>query len=556
MVVVALSLLIAAAATSAPRSGPSQAPDGRFPSEEALRRYAQGRLLEERHEPGDALSEYYRALLLDARSLATARRLSEVSAQLGDPHQSLEFAERALALEPADARALWLKGSALFNVSRPTEALQSLEAAVAADSQRMEYLTTLARVGEELNRYDVVARAYRKAVELDGEDGEAWFQLAAAEARMARFEAAKRALAEAIAENPARPGVLFLEGWIEEGLGNEPRAIALYQEHLKIHERDTATRRRLINLLAEEERYAEAYRESRTVTQVRPGDADALALEADLAFKIGRATEAGRTLERLASLSPDDPENVRQRVEVLARNRRARDAIKLAESWSARHGGDFRGAMLSARARFLAGEREAALTDVRRAVALAPDSLAPRLMLGRLHQIGRQWAEASEVWSEIRRRHPARLDVALDLAFCREQLGDLEGAERVAREALDTQPENASALNFLGYLLADHNVKLEEARKLIQRAVEQEPDNGAFVDSMGWVYYRLGRLAEARRQLERAVQLTGGDAIVCEHLGDVYKGMQLIELAREQYRRSLAADSSNGRVRSKLDELR
>jgi len=76
------------------------------------------------------------------------------------------------------------------------------------------------------------------------------------------------------------------------------------------------------------------------------------------------------------------------------------------------------------------------------------------------------------------------------------------------------------------------------------------------VDSMGWVYYRLGRLAEARRELERAVSLTGGDAIVCEHLGDVYKELRLIELAREQYRRSLAGDGSNARVRSKLDGLR
>jgi len=555
-VAVALSLLIAAVATSALRSGSSQASDAQFPSEEALRRYAQGRLLEERDAPGDALSEYYRALLLDGRSLATARRVSEVSAHLGDARQSLEFADRALAIDPDDARALWLKGAALFNLSRPEEALKALEAAVAADSERVEYLTTLARVGEELDRYDVVARAYRRAVALDGEDGEAWFQLAAAEARLAHFAAARRALSEAIAENPARPGVLFLEGWIEEGLGNGARAIALYQEHLKGHERDLVTRRRLINLLVEADRNADALREAKIVSQARPRDADALALEADLGFKAGRASDAGRTLERLASLAPDDAENVRQRVEVLARNHRSREALDLARTWSARHGSDYRGAMLMSRARFLAGEEEAALADARRAVALAPDSLAPRIMLGRLHQLGKQWAEASQVWSEIRSRRPGLLSVALDLAFCREQIGDLQGAEQVARDALSTQPENPSALNFLGYLLADHNVKLEEAEQLVQKAVEQEPDNGAFVDSMGWVYFRLGRLTDARQQLERAVLLTGGDAVVCEHLGDVYKEMRLNELAREQYRKSLAADRSNGRVRSKLDALR
>ncbi len=73
---------------------------------------------------------------------------------------------------------------------------------------------------------------------------------------------------------------------------------------------------------------------------------------------------------------------------------------------------------------------------------------------------------------------------------------------------------------------------------------------------MGWVYYRLGRLAEARRDLERAVELTNGDPVVREHLGDVYKDLNLIELAREQYARSLRQDQGNARVRAKLSELR
>src|SRR6266545_7217983 len=135
MVVVALSLFIAAA-TSTPRSGLMQVPEAQYPSEEALRRYAQGRLLEERNVPGEAQGEYLRVLLLDSRSGSSARRLSELSARLGDAAQSLEFADRALALEPSDARALWLKGAAQFNLGRAPEALQSLEAAVAADSDQ------------------------------------------------------------------------------------------------------------------------------------------------------------------------------------------------------------------------------------------------------------------------------------------------------------------------------------------------------------------------------------------------------------------------------------
>jgi tetratricopeptide (TPR) repeat protein len=145
--------------------------------------------------------------------------------------------------------------------------------------------------------------------------------------------------------------------------------------------------------------------------------------------------------------------------------------------------------------------------------------------------------------------------VAFDLAACRETLGDLAGAEAAVRDVLRREPDHPTALNFLGYLWADHDRNLDEAVELIVRALAQDPDNGAYLDSLGWAYYRLGRLGEARVQLERAARLTGGDPVVLEHLGDVYKDLALKDLAREQYRLSLAADPGNARVRAKLDAL-
>ena len=185
-----------------------------------------------------------------------------------------------------------------------------------------------------------------------------------------------------------------------------------------------------------------------------------------------------------------------------------------------------------------------------------PDSLAPRVLLARLYQGRDRFGDAEQVWKDAAGKFPDRLELILDLALCREKLGDIDGAEQSVREALRREPENPTVLNFLGYLLADHNRRLDEALGMIRRAVEKDPDNGAFVDSMGWVYYRLGRLQDARKELERAVNLTGGDAVVHEHLGDVYKDLRLLDLARDQYRKSLARDAANNRVRTKLSGIR
>jgi len=160
------------------------------------------------------------------------------------------------------------------------------------------------------------------------------------------------------------------------------------------------------------------------------------------------------------------------------------------------------------------------------------------------------------VWEESQRRFPGLCSVSLDLALCREKIGDLHGAEAAVRDVLAREPENPVALNFLGYLFADHDKNLDEAVQLILKALALEPDNAAFIDSLGWAYFRMGKLPEARANLERAIHLSGGDPVIYEHLGDVYRDMQLKDLARDTYKKSLSYDKSNERVRAKLSSLR
>ena len=528
----------------------------RYVNEEALGRYAQGRLLEERGARAQALDEYYRALFLDPKAVEVARRVSEVAAQMGDPGRSLEFAERTLVMAPGDPRASWLKGAALLNLGRDREAVAPLEAATIADSSRVEYFRTLARAAQRLEMYEMVARTYRRVVWLDDEDGEAWFQLAAAEARRGRFGAADTAMVMATDLNPLRPGLFFLQGWIAEGLGRYDAADKGYRQHLQIHRDDEGTRRRLAVLLARQNRFREALAEVRTLARAKPKDLEVRHLEADLSFQAGATSEGMKRLEEMRKDFPGDPEALSARLSLLARHGREKQAVKEAERWLADRPGDLRARMLAARTREMTGDLTGAIEHLEQTVKDAPDSLAPRVLLARLYEKAGRLDRAEPTWVEALRRFPRLNALAFDLAQCREKLGDLAGAESAVRDVLAREPENPTALNFLGYLFADHNRNLEEAVELIGKALELDPNNGAFMDSLGWAYYRMGRLKEARERLERAVELSGGDPVIHEHLGDVYKDMQLNDLAREQYRRSLTLDQANQRVQGKLSSIR
>lgn len=553
-IVACLLALAAATPNAAPASPPAAAGPSSGP--EVLRRYAWARLLEERGETADALNEYYRILVLEPRSVAVLARAAEAAARLGDAARSLELAERVLALAPGEARAHWLRGSARFNLGEPDAALPDLERALALDSARVEYARSLARAAEERDRVELVARAYRRVVELEGDDGEAWFQLAAAEARLGRFAAARAALAESRSGGRQRPGALFLEGWIAEGEGEPEHAIRAYAEHLVGHPADATTRSRLVRLLAATGRFGEALEEARRAAAAEPGSVDAHEDVAELALRADREPEGLAALGRMARLRPDDPMVLARRVDVLARHQRHRLAAAAAREWMAEHPGVPEGPYHLARVIAMSGVVEPAVAAAREAIAAAPDSLAPRVLLARILQQHERWDEAVAAWREAARRHPGEPGVSLDLAFCLQARGDTIAAETEVRQVLARHPDHPPALNFLGYLLAEANRSLPEAERMIQRALEREPANGAYVDSMGWVLYRLGRLAEARRELERAAALTGGDAVVLEHLGDVYRDLNLPDLAREQYRKALAAHGDTARLESKIRSLR
>jgi len=115
-----------------------------------------------------------------------------------------------------------------------------------------------------------------------------------------------------------------------------------------------------------------------------------------------------------------------------------------------------------------------------------------------------------------------------------------EQAEVEFRKVLADDPDNASALNYLGYMMADRNLRLNEALDLINRALKKEPGNGAYLDSLGWVYFRMNRLQEAEDTLKSALdKMMIKDPTVHDHLGDVYMKEGKVREAIQQWEGSI-----------------
>jgi len=114
-------------------------------------------------------------------------------------------------------------------------------------------------------------------------------------------------------------------------------------------------------------------------------------------------------------------------------------------------------------------------------------------------------------------------------------------AEELFRKLIKEAPENAAALNYLGYMMADRGENLDEALGMIKKAVDQEPANGAYLDSLGWAYFKLGKYDLAEDSLLKASQhVMGADPTVQEHLGDLYQKTGRLKLAAAHWERSVA----------------
>jgi tetratricopeptide (TPR) repeat protein len=154
----------------------------------------------------------------------------------------------------------------------------------------------------------------------------------------------------------------------------------------------------------------------------------------------------------------------------------------------------------------------------------------------------RRWKEAEDSLAEAEKlaTRPEEKQYILFLkGALYERQKKIDQAEQAFRQLLQQDPNNAMTLNYLGYMLADHDLHLEESLELVQKALAADPQNGAYLDSLGWVYFKLGKFDLAEESLRKAATKSPGDPTVQDHLGELYARTGRLKLAATHWERAL-----------------
>jgi tetratricopeptide (TPR) repeat protein len=187
------------------------------------------------------------------------------------------------------------------------------------------------------------------------------------------------------------------------------------------------------------------------------------------------------------------------------------------------------------------GKTDAAVADVKKLLD-GKDDRVIQLALYELYIKGKKFDDAAKALDTAEKMSESQ-DDKIDVWFKRgamfERMKNLNAAETEFRKVLAVVPDNSATLNYLGYMLTDRNLRLPEALAMIQKALEHDPNNGAYLDSLGWVYFRLGRIPEAEDAMRRAVELTPHDPTMRDHYAEVLFKASKVREAITQWEASL-----------------
>lgn len=202
------------------------------------------------------------------------------------------------------------------------------------------------------------------------------------------------------------------------------------------------------------------------------------------------------------------------------------------------------------------GKEDSAAVIYQKALNFYPDDATILGFYGSTLQQLERYDEAIAPLEKSLKSNPDNINAISSLAVVYESLSRFDGADSLYESAIKRFPENALLLNNYSYSLCERNIRLNEALEMVKKALEITPDNGAYLDTIGWIYYKLKNYNEAEKYIKKAIQVRENSAVVYEHLGDVYFALEKYNLAKENWQKALDMKPVNDKLKLKLEKIK
>jgi tetratricopeptide (TPR) repeat protein len=550
-IVVAATLSLAACGTSAQTK---DIPSGDL-NEPMLYEFLLGEIALQRGDNGLA-AQTFLDLAKRTGDPRVARRAVEIANQARMPELALEAAKTWHELDASSSQALQVVAALLVTAKRVDESLPYLEKLLAADgvnleSGFMQLNRLLAANPDKAANLRVVRQLASKHAQLP----QAHFAVAQAAASAGDEAAAVTAIRRASALRPDWELAALLEAQIVQR--RSPAAAAkVLEDFVAKNPNSREARLNYARVLVLDKRLPEARKQFEAVLSANPGNTEVIYAVGLLAFQLKDYPVAEDNMKRLLSLGYRDANGVRYLLGQIAEEQKQwPQAVQWYERIS--EGEQLIPArMRTANAIAKQGKLDEARAFLKRVAADNPGEEAQLTVAeAQLLRDANRNQDAFQLLGAALQKEPDQPELLYDYALTAEKLERFDLLESNLRKLIAVRPDHAHAYNALGYSLAERNMRLAEARKLIEKALEIAPDDSFIIDSLGWVLYREGDLKGAAEHLRRAYN-GRPDAEIGAHLGEVLWVMGERDEANRIWQDSLKSSPENETLQKTIKRFR
>lgn len=556
--------LIAGACAAAPQQGLSslaaqhgerQAPAPRPLDATAAYHFMLGYQAELAQNTELALKEYQLALQADSMAYSVKARLAGLSFSLGDMPNALRYAQDVADSPVQDGRVLTQMAGILASGGQGEQALVVLDRAIKQDPDMGDAYFSKGLLLMNLKRSTEAEQAMREGLARSPEAAVGHYHLGRVLLDSGKAEEAATSFEQAIAANASFEPAYLALGSLYESRGEKDRAIEMFKTYLeKVNPRNRGIRHQLIRLYVDAKDYPKAMKELEDILAEDPTDLDA---QLRVALILGEQKAYPKAIERLTEILKARPAELKVRDYLGYIYEESKNTEKAIETYAFNVQLEptfFEGHLHLGVLYYRLKKFPEATEHLGRAVALNPKQPEAHVVLGLASMQQEQFDKSVEVFEEGIRHNPKSADLHFNLGTAYDKLNRFDDVVRMMEAAIKLDPHHADALNYLGYSYAERGVKIEQALSLTKQAVALKPNNGYYVDSLGWAFFKSGKLAEALTEIKRAVALVGEDPVIYEHLGDIYAKQQRLSEAREAWIRALELDPSNKKLMDRFRE--
>lgn len=492
-----------------------------------------GRLYSYSNDLVKAEKEFKTAVNLQPDSEEAVTMLAYLYTQEGDTKR----AQQVLNAIPDDDRSAKLYSTLGYTYEEQKDYKKAIEAyrkAVALDKDNLDSVRGLAQNLMNDGQLDAALEQYKVIVEGDPSDAQSYQHIAEIDRRNGHFDQALDALKKAAALVQDSQEIPYNMAVIYEAQGRYDDATQTIQQLLQKSEKPDAA-------------YTAADKSNRSIFLERLGN---------IYRESNHTQQAIEAFRKMIPLGDDSASRAYQ--EMVETYRDARDwsaASQVAEEGAKKLPNDRSVQLVYASQMADDGKVEPALNKVKALLDGKPaDDRETYVDLAQMYGRLKRFPEAEQAIAKalpLANTPDEKNYVVFVQGSIYEREKKFEPAEEAFRKVINSDPKNAGALNYLGYMLADRGTRLEEALGMLRKAVQLDPQNGAYLDSLGWVYFKMGNYELAEENLRKASEKIGSDPTVQDHLGDLYQKTGRLKLAATQWERAL--DQWNHSVPADVD---